>query len=272
MHFVLRVTGRMRSKIRTAVKQVIYYHRSYRMIEKPSPIEFGVIGLFALGLMTAILFLYPRLTSLMTELARRSVPALVSSQTRLVREPFLTGPITVPDMPGKFPSLELCFAFLVVSGAVIAIAPRTRLHRPVAIWLGFGAAIGLISAVIFGFWPPYYPYYIQSFSMLYMKMEIGLWLFIPAVMGVAFLPLPSSLSFRLSGMAVTLAYMVAMGVVRYAFFVAVLVRFSYLFMAFLYFVLGPFLDFVLAVGLYSYFASRISRKVRRGLGVWRWSY
>ncbi len=268
----MRIPRGNESDLRSAVKQVIYYHRSYRMIGRPSSIEYGVIGLFVLVLMATILLLYPRLTSLMTGLALRSVPASASAQTRLVREPFLTGPITVPDMPGTFPPIELCFAFLAFSGAVVALAPRTKLHLPIAVWLAFGGVIGLISAVIFGFWPPYYPYYIQSFSLLYMKMEIGLWLFIPAVMGVAFLPLPASLPYRLSRMAATLVYMVAMGVVRYAFFIAVLVRFSYLFMAFLYFVLGPFLDFVLAVGLYSYFASRISRRVRRGLGVWRWSY
>jgi hypothetical protein len=254
------------------MKQIIYFHRAHRMIAKPARREYLIFSSAALIMMTAILALYPALSEAMTFLALKCVSPSSAAATGLIREPFLFGPLTVPDMPGKFPSLELCFGFFLVSVAVIVIAPRTRMARPVAIWMGFAAGIGLISAVVFGFWPPYFPYYIQTFSQLYMKMEIGLWLFIPAVMSLAFLPLPGSLPFRLAGMGTTLLYMIAVGIVRYAFIIAILVRSSYLFMAFLYFVIGPFLDFVLVVGLYSFFASRISRKIRRGLGIWRWSY
>jgi hypothetical protein len=105
-----------------------------------------------------------------------------------------------------------------------------------------------------------------------MKTEISIWLFVPVILEASLLPLPSSKITKFMTILFSLLYAIAFGVVRYVLFAEILVRFSYIFMAVLFFCFGPFIDFIVVVGVYSFYVSLISKKINQDLGVWNWSY
>jgi hypothetical protein len=105
-----------------------------------------------------------------------------------------------------------------------------------------------------------------------MRTEISIWLFIPVIMGASLLPLPSSKISKFMAILFSLLYGVIFGVVRYVLFVEILARFSYIFMAVLFFCFGPFIDFIVVVGVYAFYVSLISKKINQDLKVWNWSY
>jgi hypothetical protein len=190
----------------------------------------------------------------------------------LLAKTFIAGTITTPQIPGRYPAPQFTFAVLILSVLVILIATRVPIPKPVAIWIIFVCLANLISAFFFTFFPAYFPYTIQQFSELFIKTEISIWLFVPVIMVASLLPLPSSKITKFMAILSAVLYAVIFGVVRYVLFVQILVKFSYIFMAVLFFCFGPFIDFIVVVGIYSFFVSLISRKINQDLRVWNWSY
>jgi hypothetical protein len=99
--------------------------------------------------------------------------------------------------------------------------------------------------------PSAFPYSMLKFSELYITTEVGMWFFVPVIMGVALLPIPAGIGSKWLIMVVTILYSIVFGIVRYVVFLFVIVKFSYIFMPVLYFCFGPLVDFVYIVGIYS---------------------
>ena len=175
-------------------------------------------------------------------------------------------------MPGRYPSPQLTFTVFIVSVLLIFLATKVRIPKPVTIWVIFVCLVNLASVLFFSFLSAYFPYTIQHFSELFMRTEISIWFFIPVIMEASLLPLPSSKISKFMAILVSLLYAVAFGVVRYVLFVQILVKFSYIYMAVLFFCFGPFIDFIVLVGVYSFYVSLISKKINQDLRVWNWSY
>lgn len=152
------------------------------------------------------------------------------------------------------------------------MATKIRIPKPLAIWVIFVCLVNLVSVLFFTFLPAFFPYTIQHFSELFMKTEITIWLFVPVIMEASLLPLPSSKISKFMAILFSLLYAVAFGVVRYVLFVQILVKFSYIFIVVLFFCFGPFIDFIVVVGVYSFYVSLISKKINQDLRVWNWSY
>ncbi len=254
-------------------KSQIYYHRAHRKISfswKTLLFEFFLFGPVCWLL---ILFSYPLITRLASQfLIEWSAPQHPAWTSVMTEETFVLGNMAIPNIPGRYPSPPLIFAVLMLSLVFMFIATRIRIPKPVAIWVIFVCLVNCVSVLFFTFFPAYFPYTIQSFSELFMKTEITIWIFFPVIMEAALLPLPSSKSTKFMAILFSLLYAVAFGVVRYILFVQILVKFSYIFMATLFFCFGPFIDFIVVVGFYSYYVSLVSRKINRDLKVWNWSY
>ena len=254
-------------------KSQIYFHRAHRKISFSWRTLFIEFFLFIPVCWTMILCIYPSMTRFVSHLlVERNASIHPPSTPALTEKAFVLGSITTPQISGRYPSPELTFVVFILSLLCILIATRTRIPKPIAVWVIFICLVNLVSALFFTFLSAYFPYTIHHFSELFMRTEIAIWLFIPVIMEVSLLPLPSSKITKFIAILFSLLYAVTFGLVRYVLFVEILSRFSYIFMAVLFFCFGPFIDFIVVVGFYSFYVSLVSKKINQDLGVWNWSY
>jgi hypothetical protein len=176
------------------------------------------------------------------------------------------------DFPAKFPTPLFSISLLLVSLFIMVLALRIRIPKPIALWIIFVSFINLVSSAYFSLFPSLFPYDIKHFSELYVMTEINIWLLIPIISGMALLPLPSRMYSKFAVIVFTLIYSVIFGIIRYAVFLNILAKFSFLFMSVLFFAFGPLMDFVYIVGIYSFYLSNLSKKARFDLQIWKWSY
>lgn len=254
-------------------KSQIYYHRAHRKISfswKTLVIEFFLFIPFCWLL---ILTVYPSITRLASQfLVEWSGSLFPGSASSLTNRAFVFGSITTPRILGRYPSPQLAFGVFILCLLFIFIATRIRIPKPVALWVIFVCLINLVSVLFFTFFAGYFPYTIENFAELFLKTEIAIWLFVPVIMEVSLLPLPAAKITKFLAIFLSLLYGMTFGVVRYVLFVQILVKFSYIFMAVLFFCFGPFIDFIVVVGVYSVYVSLISKKINQDLRVWNWSY
>jgi len=205
-------------------------------------------------------------------LLRLNPPLDLNSLPSLVESPFLFGNIYTPELLGRYPTPLLSYAMFIFSLLTIVIIHKTRVPKPISVWISFVCLVNIVSALFFIFLPDLFPYTIQTFGEIFIKTEVAIWVFIPVIMSFSLLPLPSSVISKFFTVVFTLLYATVFGLVRYVLFVSVLAQFSYIFMAVLFFCFGPFIDFIPVVGVYSLYVSFVSRRINRDLRVWNWSY
>jgi hypothetical protein len=99
-----------------------------------------------------------------------------------------------------------------------------------------------------------------------------MWLFIPLILGMAFLPLPASIFPKLLLIAFALIYSVIFGTLRYIIFLFIISKFSVIYMALLFFAFGPLIDFVYIVGIYCFYTSKLAKNLKGSETVWKWLY
>ena len=217
-------------------KSQIYFHRAHRKISFSWKTLFVEFFLFIPFCWMLVLIAYPSITRLASQfLIDRSIRPHTASTPVLTERAFVLGSITTPQIPGRYPTPQLTFAVFIVSLLLILVATRIRIPRPLATWIVFVCLVNITSVMFFTFFPAYFPYTIHHFSELFMRTEISIWLFIPVIMGASLLPLPSSKTSKFMAILFSLLYAVIFGVVRYVLFVEILTRFSYIFMAVLFF-------------------------------------
>jgi hypothetical protein len=253
-------------------KSQIYYHRSHRKISCSWEKFISDFLLFIPPCWFLILFFYPLITRLTSQyLIDRYASLYPASTPILVKKAFMLGSIITPEIPGRYPSPQFTFVVFLFTLLFLFIAAKIPVPKPVAYWMIFVCLVNLVSVLFFTFFAPVFPYTIRHFSELFIKTEISIWLFVPVIMVASLSALPSSKRSKFVAILSTLIYAVAFGTVRYVLFVSILVRFSYIFMAVLFFCFGPFIDFITVVGTYSFYVSCVSRKINQDMRVWNWS-
>lgn len=254
-------------------KTLIYYHRAYRKVTGSGWMSLFVLLATALPLSLLILFLYPFLTDVMSVFTQEILSRYYPSGTiGIIREGFLTGDVSYVSIPGKNPSNLVIIVNLIISLGMIIIMPKVKKGKNIAIFFFFLAVINFTSAMFFAFSSSEFPYTATQFSELYMKTEISMWLFMPFILGMAIMLLPSPYLTKLVIILLTLVYSFIFGLFRYIIFLYILSNFSVIYMALLYFSFGPLIDFVYIVGIYCFFTSKLADKLRSSETVWKWSY
>jgi len=254
-------------------KTIIYYHRAYRKITSSGRVFTLEFLAITLPLVLLILLLYPLITERICLLAKDILSSYYpSGAIKLIKQAYLLGDITIIDSPETFPSFLTSFINLIVSLGLIIILPRVRKNKNIAIYLLYLAVINLVSSLFFILFSTHFPYPAVRFSDLYIKTEISMWLFIPVILGMAFLPLPSSIFPKLGLIIFTLIYSVIFGALRYIIFLFIIYKFSVIYMALLYFAFGPFIDFVYIVGIYCFYNTKLAHNLKGKESVWKWSY
>ncbi len=256
------------------MKDIIFYHRAYRRLSIEGKYIFPKFLFLVVPLLMAILFLYPQITFFMNCFAKS---LLLSSfpfdDIKILEKPYMLSNIYILSIIGKHPTPLLSFLLFLFSIATIFFIPKVRVFRPMVAWIIFISSINLISSIFFMLTPSIFPYDMENFSELYVKTEVAIWFFVPVVMGITLLLLPSSIISMFSIAVLTLLYSIVFGILRYIVFLYVLKMFSYIFMPLLFFAFGHFMDFTYMVGIYALYSSVIARKMnnRVEVGAWKWS-
>ncbi len=258
------------------LKEIIFYHRAYRKLKEISrfyfTLEFIVLVLVFDAL---VLFLYPQVTHVTCRVSKYVLSFVMPPNTlTILSRPFLFDqPLYVITRLGRYPSTTFLLITLLITAAALIFVPRVkRIPKSVGIWVCFSCIIQLVSCFFFLYFGDRFPYDIEIFSDLYMRTQISMWLLIPFVLCIATAPLPANTLSKVLVIAALFVYSMLFGCVRYIVFFYVLVRFSYLFMPILFFAFGPLLDFLYIVGVYAFFVSIQSIKIKGDLLKWRWLY
>ncbi len=209
----------------------------------------------------------------MSSLAKYALLSYVPIEDMMIiKKPFIACDMYMLNLPGKYPSPLFSFLSFLVALLIIFLVFKSRIYQPIATWLIFLFGINLISSAIFILAPSIFPYTMQHFSELYITTEVGMWLFVPVIMGIALLPIPANIFSKFIVIVLTIFYSIVLGIVRYIVFLFILTKLSYIFMPVLYFSFGPLVDFIYIVGIYSLYVSHFAEKMVRDLKIWKWIF
>jgi hypothetical protein len=173
-------------------KSLIYYHRAYRKITGSGWLFLVELTVVTLPLSILVLFTYPYITEQMSRITQVVLSSYYLPGTvKVIWQSFILGNVSIVSVPGTNPSALVSFVNFVISLVLIVFLPYTKRGRNIAIYVVFLAVINLVSALFFTLSPFEFPYTATEFSELYVKTEISMWLFIPLILGMAFLPLPA---------------------------------------------------------------------------------
>lgn len=254
-------------------KTIIYYHRSYRKISGSGwkfLLALVVVGIF---LSVAIFFACPFLSKWMSLIAAAVLsPHYPSGTIQIIEKSFFWEKVFFLEIPGPLPSALTIYANTGISVALIALMMLVKRYKNIAVFIAFLSAAHLVASLFFMVFGGAFPYTGPEFSELCIKSQIGIWLFIPFVLAMAFLPLPASMPSRIAVIASTMLYSLVFGTLRYIVFLYVISKFSSLYMAILYFAFGPLIDFIYIVGIYSVYSNRLAKILKGNQSVWKWAY
>jgi hypothetical protein len=254
-------------------KSLVYYHRSYRKITGSGWIFFIEFLLIAIPLSIVILFTYPQITALVSQVTYSFLSSYYPpGAVTLSERTFLIGNVTIVNVPGSYPSLWECLISLIVCLTLISILPKLKISRNFTIIMTFWLIIHLFSVLFFTVTSLEFPYTMADYSELYIKSEVSMWFFISFILGIAFLPLPSSLIPKILIIILTGIYSIIFGTLRYIVFLFIVSKFSVMYMAILFFAFGPLIDFVYIVGIYCYYTYYLAKNLESNKAVWKWLY
>lgn len=262
-------------EVTPAMKDHAFFHRAYKRMDRLPRSHVVLMGLFILVLETLFVLFYRPLVDGYIDVVAR-LAAACGVPTIELRFPFL--PVVVEDFPVLeslfvLPGRRFALVNFLVGVAIIAVVPHLqRVWKPLRIYLVYLALLNSVSAAFFLIWPAHFPYTVADFSQLYMGTQLGIWFMIPLVMGVVLLPVPAAVGEKMLVTLATGAWAVLFGMLRYAAFLYVFDTGSVLYMAAMFFALGPFLDFVYMVAIYSIYLNLVALRVQRQQGRWRWSF
>jgi hypothetical protein len=254
-------------------KSIIYYHRAYRKLTSSKWVLGLELIVETLPITLAILLLYPFITRQMSLITQVILSSYYPTDIiKVIEKSFLLGNVSVVTIVCGYPKALTSLINFIVSIGLITLLPRVRKAKNIAIFVVFLAVVNLISAMYFTLSLFEFPYTGTEFSEHYVKSEISMWLFIPFILGVAFVPLPGSFFAKMVLIVLTVMYSVIVGTLRYAIFLFIISKSSVIYMALLFFAFGPLSDFVYIIGIYCFYASKLAYKLKGRESVWKWVY
>lgn len=255
------------------VKEVIYYHRSYRKIPVPEKKHFIPFLSLAVIIEVLLYLFFSDLNHLANRYALKILVRLMPFENvELIWTEFLWRPITILNVPGRYPTRWFSIVNLIVTLAVIIAIPRTRTPKPIAVASTLVSLIHLVSVLFFLIIPDRFPYQVLDFSTTFEVMVIVTWFLIPIVYFFILYPLPSSTFSKAFVILFALTFSVTFNILRYAIILYLINVYSFVFMAVLFFCFGILLDTTFIVGFYSFYLSVLSKKLGHDTRVWQWLY
>lgn len=257
-------------------KKQIFYSRDYRHLQR-SGLFFSLQLIFVL-VPAIVLYLcfYSELSKLVAQFSAHMISSILGKETTILETKYfpIFGNVFYVDVEGRNPSFTMALISLIVSLILIFVFSLIKTNqKPLMIFLTLGAYIHGISSLYFIVFGEKFPYTMTSYSILYMKQQIIVWLMIIIIYWLCTSLIPKLFWHRLFFLVMLIVFCGTLGVVRYIIYMCILSKFSYLFMASLYFTFGVLFDFMVMVGVFALFIRIASRKYNeKGKGeMWKWS-
>ena len=171
---------------------------------------------------------------------------------------------------GSFPSVLFSWVNVVFTLLFLLFVCYVMKTGTLSIFLSYISLIHLASCLFFIFWPEYFPYTAAMFSDIYIKQQATMCCFLVIIMGFAVLLPPLHFIQAFLALGSLAVYSIIFGFVRYITFLFVLYKFSVLYMCVLFFVLGPFIDFLYLVGIYSLAVCKAAGNLESQREIWQW--
>lgn len=262
---------------RLSAKEKIYYARTYRRIKLNLRESLSFIGFIVLPVLIIYMCNIEGLIELVTALGVLVLSKVIGVEYIQIETTdyskwwtirYIDLPTTYPDFNAVCINLIICL----IIWLVMQILRKTG--RPVAVYMIYCMCVHIVNCVFFIITPESMPYDIGDYSSIYLKQQIGIWMMFIVVAGLSFgLSGKSYLVYKIMAFVGVCGYSFVFGVARYILFLYLLYRFSVLYMAIMFFVVGPMIDFVYFVSIYATFMNTMTREYEKGSkkGEWGWS-
>lgn len=258
-------------------KKNIFYSRTYRRLGKN--LIGSILYLCVLVIPVLLLFIFNinRITRFMSERAVSIIGATFSGIPMYIRKDTfsLLGTIEFVELPTVYPEVSFVLLnFVAILGLAIFLNTGKRRGKPLSLYFSIMTLVQIINCIYFIFASNYFSYTTFQYSNLYIKQQIGIWISFIVMAGLitGFLG-AKGLVYRVLGFLSILLYSFIFGIIRYIVFLYILQKFSIMYMALLFFVLGPFFDFLYFVGIYGAYMNKMIKLYNdeSGRGEWLWS-
>ena len=256
-------------------KSRIFYPRDYRHLKKPKPRSLVFLGIFVLPILCLFIFFYPFITKSLSSWGAAILRATTNTTVDIQSVRFIPGlgDASFISIESTTPSFTHSLVNAIISVFFILLSTQiNRNNRPLMIYLSMGLFVHLVSSLFFLLIPDLFPYTIIDYSRLYILQQIGTWMTITFITGLATnLVLPDG-GYKYAAFFVTILFSFVFGCVRYVLYLYLLYRFSVLYMAALYFIFGVLYDFLGMIAIYAIFVRGASFRMNSnsGKGEWQW--
>lgn len=257
-------------------KNKIFFSRTYRHLKVDAKGTFLYCGLFVLPLLV-LLFLCIDLfsdfvcTTGIKVLAPYFPGVRFSTNSDLLT---LGESIHYIDLPTVFPSTNTIFINLGICICLLLICMIPKIKtKPIAIYVFLNTTIHLVNCIFFLFAKNDFSMTAVSYSEWYMKQQTGIWLAFVILAGfcTAFVGNKGYI-YKIITVVSIMIYSLVFGAVRYILFLFILMKYSIFYVAVLYFVIGPILDFLYFVIIYAFYVNKMVSILDSSSerGSWEW--
>lgn len=262
-------------------KAHIYFPRAYRHFKPNKKEQWLFLLFFVLPSLFLYLFLYTKISYAITAWVRQVLSKYILSSTLGIMDAEflpLFGRVYYLSLPTKMPCLNevainLCVTLLLLL-ACFFFTKYKKGGTPVSVYFSLILMLHLVSCIYFMFAMEFFPYSATEYSALYIKQQVGIWLavlilagFVMGVIGYG------NIIKRIAIFCGITTYSFLFGCVRYLVFMYIISVASSLYMATMFFILGPFFDFLYFVFIYAVYINVQIKHFHRGEGRidWHWS-
>lgn len=260
------------------LKKQIYFARTYRhlSINKLETVLYFIF--FVIPFLLLLLFYYSEITQGIAKISMYVLNGYVPinpndvGSTRLL---YFFGDVNFIKIPNIVPEFKfILINFISALIGLIFCLTGKRLGQPLSVFFVMLLLTHLSSCVFFFFYSNHFPYTASEYSELYMKQEVSIWISFVIISGLVTGILGyKGVAGRIFTMIRIMMYSFIFGVVRYIFFMYVIYKFSILYMAVLFFTLGPLFDFLYFVFYYGMYIDKLIKRYdsEQGKEQWEWA-
>lgn len=258
-------------------KKKIYFSRKYRHLRMGRAKTLAYMLLFIMPLILILMFFMENLTNVICNLGIRildryfpGVPFNITTTNFA-----LFSNIRFIDLPMVYPSDRAVIGNLLVCLLIVILCSVKKWKsKPLAIYLFINATICLINSIYFFFAKNEFPMKAVSYSDLYVKQQAGLWVAFILLAGFCTVFVGNTkYIWKVLTVLSILLYSIVFGAVRYILFLFIIEKFSILYVALMYFVVGPVIDFMYFVIIYAFFINKMVKVLdsAQERSSWEWA-
>lgn len=266
----------MKRKQKDYIKSQIFYSRTYRRLKIHYPSMLIYFLLCVIPCLIAYTYKFTEISRLITDGAMTLLSSIIPISELGISyaevSPYFGGIYSL-TLPSKMPSFTLIILNIFITLILIMIFSLAKNDiKPISIYFNIILLIHLSSCIFFLLASRFFPYTASEYSELYMKQQIGIWVAFFVITGIIIGSSGNSGILKYITTFIIIGYSFVFGALRYIVFLFILSKGTLLYMAVLFFILGPLFDFLYFVYFYSLFAKRLiaryDDKKRRSQWLW----